>query len=111
MRSETVMPSPRARPSADSISRSDIRTWSCFGCLSIFRLASSDFEIGGGPTPEGRGVSPARSVAEPQAGRAPAAPVRGVPSRRRGRPGPLPRARGRRQARRPRAIPGAVYTE
>lgn len=93
-RFRTIMPSLRARPLADSLSRSDMRTWSCFGCLSIFRLASSDFEIGGGPTPEGRGVSPVRSVAEPQAGRAPAAPVRGIPSRRRGRPGPPPRASG-----------------
>lgn len=40
------MPSSWARPLADSISRSNIRTWSCFGRLSIFRLASSVFGWG-----------------------------------------------------------------
>ena len=67
MRSESVMPRLFASAFARATSSSDMRTWICLGCRSI-ASAGVSFRVGFprrlGRRFQGRGESPAKSVAE-----------------------------------------------
>ena len=81
-RSETVMSSSPASALAAASSLSDIRRCICLGRLFKRRLASLGLRREAAEPPQGRGGSPARSVAERGRGGAPPPPAGAVCPRR-----------------------------